>query len=83
MSPRTRLNETRISGRAQKEWMEHGCPNLKAAAWRSNAAWLAGRPSPRVLSAVSNRAFLPVWTYVTGKAGPQLIVKHRGGRPER
>jgi hypothetical protein len=65
--------------RSERNGLEHGVHLPEAAAWRSNAAWLAGRPfTSSFLAQSANQFFLLAWTYVIGKTGPQLIVKHRG-----
>src|SRR5258707_11398211 len=57
-----------------------GCTCLKAAAWRSNAAWLAwAAVHLEFLRSLRISVFLQsVSAYVTGKRRSQLIVKHRG-----
>src|SRR5260370_33535052 len=55
--------------RSERNGLEHGVHLPEAAAWRSNAAWLAW--------AAVHLEFL-ARTYVTGKRRSQLIVKHRG-----
>jgi hypothetical protein len=66
--------------RSERNGLEHGVQLPEAAAWRSNAAWLAwAAVHLEFLAQSANQCFRAGgWTYVTGKQRSQLIVKHRG-----